>query len=84
MLKFRLFLSVAVCPAESGVRVTAQYSLEPAVAKAIDIERTTAQQVRISHINSTGAGNSGKGTVILRTVDSVNASGERVSFDVYP
>ena len=40
--------------------------LELAVAKAIDIGRTTAQPVHISHIESTGAVNRGKSTTILR------------------
>lgn len=59
-------------------------TLELAVAEAIDIGRTTAQPVHISHIKSTGVGNWGKSTTILRTIDSVNARGPRVSFDVYP
>ena len=59
-------------------------TLEHAVAEAIDIGRTTAQPVHISHIKSTGAANWGKSRTILRTIDSVNARGPRVSFDIYP
>ncbi len=59
-------------------------TLERAVAEALDIGRTTAQPVHISHIKSTGAANWGKSSAILRTIDSVNRRGPRVSFDVYP
>ncbi len=59
-------------------------TLELAVAEAIDIGRSTAQPVHISHVKSTGVGNWGKSTRILHTIDSVNSSGQRVSFDVYP
>ena len=59
-------------------------TLELAVAEALDIGRATAQPVHISHLKSTGAGNWGKSTAILHTIDSANARGQRVSFDVYP
>jgi N-acyl-D-aspartate/D-glutamate deacylase len=59
-------------------------TLEAAVAEAIEVGRASGQPVHISHIKSTGAGNWGKSTTVLRTIDAANAGGVRVSFDVYP
>lgn len=59
-------------------------TLEQAVAEAIEIGMLSAQPVHISHIKSTGAGNWGKSTSVLRQIDAANARGVRVSFDVYP
>ncbi len=59
-------------------------ALEYAIAEAVDVGRSSGQPVHISHIKSTGANNWGKSTAVLRGLDSLNARGQRISFDVYP
>ncbi len=59
-------------------------ALEGAIAEAVDVGQSSNQPVHISHIKSTGAKNWGKSAAVLRGIDSLNARGRSLSFDVYP
>lgn len=59
-------------------------ALDAAIAEALTVARAASLPTHISHLKSTGVANWQRIHTILARFDSLNASGTRVSFDVYP
>lgn len=59
-------------------------ALDAAIAEALMVGRAASLPTHISHLKSTGVANWHRMDTVLARFDSMNASGTRVTFDVYP
>jgi N-acyl-D-amino-acid deacylase len=59
-------------------------ALDAAITEALVVGQAASLPTHISHLKSTGVANWNRTGALLARMDSANAAGARVSFDVYP
>jgi len=59
-------------------------ALDAAITEALVVGQSASLPTHISHLKSTGVANWNRTGALLARIDSANAAGARVSFDVYP